>query len=155
MDRKPGSDAYAVFLLAVVAGIAVLGFSIASRVEGYFAEAIALDVRHGTLAGSPISVVVAAAAPVDPARLPVARYFERARGALVIFDGDVPLHVEARGDRADLVWLDGSLAVRAIDADSPSGEAVAAPTRATFLLVLPAGYAEDQSLRPGEFLTLL
>jgi hypothetical protein len=149
------SDAYNVLLLGLVATIAVVMFAVSGRIAGYFAEAIALEVRHGTLAESPLSVLIAAAAPTNPARLPVGRYLERARSALVIFEGDIPMQVELRGSGADLVWLDSGLEVREVVPNLESGEQLSAPARATFLLVLPSGYADKVSLHRGEMLTFL
>lgn len=154
MPPRRASALYPLLLFALVASFAALSFSLSSRLAGYLREAVAVDIRYGTLAEKGISVAVASAASDDPARLAAARYLGQAGAALIVFEG-VPSSVEISGRAADLAWLDSSMAVRFLDEDRPSGAIVAAPVRTSFLLVLPDGYAAKVNLRKGERLQII
>ena len=154
MNPRRASALYPFLLAALVASFAALAFTLSGRLAGYLREAVAVDVRHGTLAERGLSVAVASAPVADPTRLALGRYLGQAGSALVVFEG-APSSVELAGRGADLAWLDSGMAVRYLDEARPAGAIVPAPTRSPFLLVLPEGYAARLNLRPGERLELI
>lgn len=154
MSPRRSSPAYAALLVALVGSVTALAFSLSGALSGYFREAVAVDVRYGTLAMRGLSIAVASAPADDPARLAAKRYLGEANSALVVFEG-TPGSVEVSGRAVDLVWLDRGMAVRYLDRDRADGEVVAAPLRTSFLLVLPDGFAAGANLRVGERLTLI
>jgi hypothetical protein len=154
MPPRRSSALYQLLLLALVASVAALAFTLTGRIGGYIREAVLVDVRYGTLAERGLSVAVASAADDDPARLAVGRYLASSNAALVVFEG-APSSVEVAGRAADLAWLDGGLAVRYLDPSRAAGTVVPAPMKAGFVLVLPAGRIGEIGLRPGERLELI
>lgn len=154
MSPERSSPTYAFLLLALVGSVTALAFSASGYLAGYFREAVAIDVRYGTLAAEGISIAVASAGEADPTRLAADRYLGRANSALVVFEGE-PRSVEVSGRAVDLVWLDRGMAVRYLDPGRAIGATVAAPLRSPFLLILPEGYAATVSLRPGERLSII
>jgi hypothetical protein len=154
MPTRRSSPFYELLLLALVGSVALLAFSLTGRLARFARDAVAVETRFGTLAEQGISVAIAAAGGEDPTGVAAGRYLASARAALVVFDGD-PVSVEILGRDADLAWLDPRMAIRVIDARRADGSVVAPPIRSGFLLVLPAGFAEERGLVRGEQLRLI
>jgi hypothetical protein len=148
------SALYQLLLLALVGSVAALAFTLTGRLGSYVREAVAVDVRYGTLAERGLSVAVASAPDVDPARLAAGRYLASSNAALIVFEG-APSSVEVSGRAADLAWLDGGMAVRYLDPARADGAVVPAPLKTSFVLVLPAGRIGELGLGRGERLELI
>ncbi len=154
MPPRRSSPLYQLLLLGLVGSVAVLALSLTGKLARFARDAVAVDTRFGTLAEQGISVAVASAGSENPTRVAAGRYLASARAALVVFEGD-PVTVEIRGRAVDLAWLDSRMAIRAVDERRADGSVVAPAVSSGFLLVLPAGFAEERGLSRGEQLRLI